>query len=899
MESFPPEMAFQLTWRTYQARVLKELETHLGDNHLHVVAAPGSGKTVLGLEVLRRLNRPTLILAPTLAIRNQWIDRLQTLFLPSGAPTPEWISRDVRNPAFLTVGTYQALHMAGRGLQADEEEPEEEEEHAAARAIRSVPDVDVCERLKAARVGTLVIDEAHHLRSEWWKTLAEVKKALNPVMVALTATPPYDVPPHEWQRYKSMCGPVDAEVAVPELVARGNLCPHQDYIRFSTPSEEEAVRIETFRRDVENILGDIKCDDRFVRAIGEHPWLGDPEGHIEQILDNPAYVSSMAIFLTHANQELPDPLLDILGVGRARIPKLDLEWMETLLEGCLIRDEERYAAHAELMAEIERKLRRAGAIERRSVRLTNPKRIAKLLAASATKLASVAEIMDCESEALGEGLRAVILTDFIRRADLPRSAEDIRAPVRLGVAPIFETLRRQGLADGRLGVLTGSLVIIPADAAELLLRTADGMGMARASISLCPLRHDSRFLTVDIAGEDRQRIVRLVTRVFSEGGVRTLVGTTALLGEGWDAPSVNTLVLASYVGSYMLSNQMRGRAIRVQPGNPGKTANIWHLVCADPGNKEGGGDYQTLARRCKAFVGVSFAEPLIANGVERFGLDGPPFTGEVIERTNAGMRDAALDRDGLRDRWDEALEGGVEIVEEIQAETGAFAKGFLFTATIKSLLWTALTGGLTIFCYLYSHMADGARVSGKRALVVFAAAFACAAVFALCYLVKAGWLYLTRGPVAGGLRQIGRALIRGLAHVGALRTDISKLSVRTRETESGHVYCCLVGGTSYEKGLFLDALREILDPIDNPRYLLVRRSALGRLLRTDYHAVPEPIGRRKQYARYYLRMWRKFIGKADLVYTRSVAGRKILLKARNRSLSAAFAKKTDRTASWK
>ena len=30
-----------------------------------------------------------------------------------------------------------------------------------------------------------------------------------------------------------------------------------------------------------------------------------------------------------------------------------------------------------------------------------------------------------------------------------------------------------------------------------------------------------------------------------------LVGTQALLGEGWDAPSVNTLVLASYVGSYM------------------------------------------------------------------------------------------------------------------------------------------------------------------------------------------------------------------------------------------------------------------------------------------------------------------------------------------------------------
>ena len=53
----------------------------------------------------------------------------------------------------------------------------------------------------------------------------------------------------------------------------------------------------------------------------------------------------------------------------------------------------------------------------------------------------------------------------------------------------------------------------------------------------------------------------------------------ALLGEGWDAPCINTLVLASSVGSFMLSNQMRGRAIRVDSAQPQKTANIWHLVC--------------------------------------------------------------------------------------------------------------------------------------------------------------------------------------------------------------------------------------------------------------------------------------------------------------------------------
>ena len=43
-------------------------------------------------------------------------------------------------------------------------------------------------------------------------------------IIALTATPPYDVSPFESQ----LCGPVDAEVSVPELVLESDLCPHQD-----------------------------------------------------------------------------------------------------------------------------------------------------------------------------------------------------------------------------------------------------------------------------------------------------------------------------------------------------------------------------------------------------------------------------------------------------------------------------------------------------------------------------------------------------------------------------------------------------------------------------------------------------------------------------------------------
>lgn len=96
MKSFPENTGFRLSWRSYQARVLSELEAHLGDDHLHVVAPPGSGKTILGLEVVRRLNKPTLILAPTLTIRNQWWRTL--IEVKDQLDTPTVVSLRPRRP---------------------------------------------------------------------------------------------------------------------------------------------------------------------------------------------------------------------------------------------------------------------------------------------------------------------------------------------------------------------------------------------------------------------------------------------------------------------------------------------------------------------------------------------------------------------------------------------------------------------------------------------------------------------------------------------------------------------------------------------------------------------------------------------------------------------------------
>ncbi|UII74640.1 DEAD/DEAH box helicase family protein [Flagellimonas sp. HMM57] len=221
MTEYPKDIKFKYSWRKYQQRVLDELQDHLSDQHLHVIAPPGSGKTVLGLEVAIRLNRPTLILAPTIAIRNQWIQRFCELFLQTNL-TPNWISRDIRNPEFMTVVTYQGLHAACNNWSIEEEEIEEEETEENGNGKSTNSELDTIVRgLKSQNIKTIVVDEAHHLKSEWWRTLIKVKEKLAPVIVGLTATPPYDVTVTEWQRYVNLNGPVDTEISVPELVIEG------------------------------------------------------------------------------------------------------------------------------------------------------------------------------------------------------------------------------------------------------------------------------------------------------------------------------------------------------------------------------------------------------------------------------------------------------------------------------------------------------------------------------------------------------------------------------------------------------------------------------------------------------------------------------------------------------
>lgn len=883
------ELSFKGQWRQYQKRILDKSDTYMSDGKIHLVAAPGSGKTTLGIEFIRRFGNPSLILVPTVTIRQQWVDRIKEAFLNDASQADQLISQDLKQPKIITVATYQALHSAMNQLEGDA--LSEDTDDTADQEHYNFHGFDLKKTFKALPLGTLCLDECHHLRNEWWKSLESFRKSFpNLNMVSLTATPPYEGEPALWERYISMCGVIDEEITVPELVKEGTLCPHQDYVYFAFPTKEEQKHLDQFEKQKHDCLNRLSADENFSSTIQSSLAL---TGQItdDDLLTNPKYLSAILIFLRSKGLPFPQYFQELLGTKT--LPAFSLEWFETLLNGIIFQVPNWFTFTEEASDQIKSDLKANGLIERNQVKLIRNKKEDVLLNQSLGKLKATRDIFKAEYQALGNDLRQLVLTDFIRKDFQSHLGDDKAEFTQLGVLSYFESIRREMLEQSLsvpMAVLTGSLVIIPTAAKEPLEKLIPS---SRLSYEVVGQLRQNQYLKVSVSGSHHD-LVTALTQLFQEGDIQVIIGTKSLLGEGWDAPCVNSLILASFVGSFMLSNQMRGRAIRIWPDNPEKTSNIWHLISINFSSRhwyetqnieekyaeinelqlyELSPDLDLLNRRMKQFLGLHYHEQTIESGIERLEFNNLKFNRKSLEKLNQNTVRQSQNRQELKDRWQQALPlyEDIEVTNEVDVDKHFLPMAYLNDWKKAILLFQAFV--VTYYIFDASKYLISGTLSNFNLTILLLSTIALAIVWGRYAIYKSPYKRL---------EIFGKAIYQALLDAGQIETKESAPRVVRDSKQALYNVIYLKGASMKEKEIFAQAVTEFFAPIENQRYIL--KASHKVIDQTEYFAVPSMFEKRKTEATDFLEHVQKTLGKYELIYTRNPQGRHILLEARIKAL---------------
>jgi hypothetical protein len=484
----------------------------------------------------------------------------------------------------------------------------------------------------------------------------------------------------------------------------------------------------------------------------------------------------------------------------------------------------------------------------------------------------------------------VILTDYIKK-DYVQDIGTSKNFASIGTVPIFEKVRTNLPSKVRMCLLSGTLVILPNNLIEVLRKKAE----------VYQIKIDAReipnvdYSVITFIGSNKKKVF-IITQLFNEGYIDILVGTKSLLGEGWDSPYINTLILASFVGSFMLSNQMRGRAIRLNPSYPDKVASIWHLATIEPTSKVGdindvinianyveeshyitSTDFDLLKRRFETFIGPAYQEDYIASGIERIDYIQGPYNKDSFNRFNEIALTYASNRQLVKSKWNKLTknEDYMEIVQESKIEDAAIPYGILiYDATIEFIL--------TTFMIQFTIQIGKVGLTLDKFVDYI---YLLAVIFFVSYTFQTmPRILLNLGP-SKKIKTLAKAVLNTLRDIGEIKSPHA--IVTTKKYKSSKVsYLSLSNASRHDKEVFTSSIKEMLSLIENPRYIIVRNVGISRHPIPSYsetYSVPKLIGLKKEFVEIFQSNLKRSSGKFMIFYTHSEKGRKVLLKARRKS----------------
>ena len=967
---FPP-IQFTGTLRPSQREAVEIARRKLAEGHrrLHIVAPPGSGKTVLGLYLWAECVRcPALILSPNSAIQAQWVNKAGR-FCP-GLALNELTSTDSEQPRWLTSLTYQAVTLPRRGgedldaaavelwlenlIQQNQASDADEAQRwiddlrqhnpdyhaellasyrkqhrdALAQAGQSLPLLHdssraVLQRLKDRGVGMIVLDECHHLLGHWGRVLADVHDFLDgPIVVGLTATPPDrdGKDQVDLDRYDEFFGPIDYEVPIPAVVKDGFLSPYQDLAYFVRPTSAEIDFVANIDDQFHALVREL-CAERPPLREEQEParlaplpaWLTTTLAELRHPTGtagdwnafekrDPAFAQAARVFLLQRQLPLPDDVPP---------PTLDEDVDQQPETSVLVPVIDRYVRHGlrrsphpadrELAETAIQRMRLLGVqiTETGCQACASP--AGRVIAYSKSKMQALPEILRAERAALGDRIRAVIVTDYEKTSAVSAEISHLLDEEAGGAMTAFRALLDHPVTDPLDPVLlTGSSVLVDDDLAPRLKAEAEtwlkangfdvelslehsgssppapvcgGEGRGEGEISCSVANHSESVLTYDAKkeqpltltlspprrgarGQGKQfcilngrgadwcpRVyVALITELFQRGLTRCLVGTRGLLGEGWDAHKINVLIDLTTVTTSMSINQLRGRSFRLDPDEPTKLANNWDVVCLAPEFTQGLDDYHRLIRKHGQLFGVT-EDGVIEKGIGHVHAAFTELKPEGVEGSvsvlNAEMLARVADRDTARKRW--------KIGQPYHPEP---------ICTVEVRPCASNDQGFPPFSNSKSPWTDKSLSQA-----------------------------------------IGIALLGALTEAGMIAT---RPNLQVGERSGGYVRLFLENASKEESALFAESLQEIFAPLHKPRYVIPRSfdrlqtTWLSRLLpgvvgryfqRREsvlamWHGVPSALAKNRELVSIFERHWQTHVSPGEAKYAYTGAGADIVQQAR-------------------
>ncbi len=655
-------LQFRHPFRKYQSMILDLVQSKQdadADHKYHIVAPPGAGKTIVGIELICRFSNPAVVFAPTSTIQSQWQEKVG-MFLDDPAQIADWVSLDPRDLKPFNVFTYQLLSTPGEALDFLRELAEADwletlvregkaDDDAAARvrietlkannpdaydaeirkhyarrkrgALRD-PEFDgtqlihanakaLIDRLVGYGVRTVVLDECHHLLDYWALIIKElIRRIPDARIVGLTATLPGLDSDDEYENYVGILGEVDFEVPTPAVVKEGDLAPYRDLVLFCEPTPREMEYLDDIQGAFERALHAIADSGRFSRWVAATLLFQSRDVWLNFVNEKPLLAAAGIKYLKLRSQPIPDdlPQLDEMD------GPLTLDDWASLLEpfGLNVLKISDDPADHKLLSDLEKALAPFGlSLTERGLRQGRaPGDL--VLALSESKDAATVRILQAEQKALGAQLRAVVITDYEKVSARARKLKDVLDPDAGSAVRLFRAL----VADVELNALdailvTGTTVLLDSDHGEELL-TDMRQWLANRNLDATVEygeTDDDKIMALIGTGKDwsSRTYVQLVTAMFEQGFTRCLVGTRGIFGEGWDALGLNTLVDLTAVTTSTGVNQLRGRTIRLDPSWDRKVAHNWDVVCTARTFERGNVDLLRFVRKHEQYWGVVHA----------------------------------------------------------------------------------------------------------------------------------------------------------------------------------------------------------------------------------------------------------------------------------------------------